>query len=135
VSVLAINVKAEDITGATRVDPCNCPIARAIKRQMYSEYRKVYSFTDSHNRRFDYSRPFNVNEASHVAVKTEDVRIPLTGEIALPEIACRFIDRYDNKLPVKPFAFTVEVSEATALLFKQPLALPERAHMALSMPV
>lgn len=127
---LAINVKAEDIIGATRADPCNCPIARAIKRQMLSEYRKIYSFIDSHNRRFDYERPFNINAACNVAVKPEDAVIPLTGEIELPETACRFIDRYDNRLPVKPFTFLLQVSDATALLFRQPLALPARAGMA-----
>lgn len=125
---LAINVKAEDIIGATRADPCECPIARAIRRQLLNPYRKIFSFVTSDGERLEYTRPFNMVLNVSIAEKAS---LPLTyGRIDLPQSAQDFIEAYDTRRPVKPFTFTLEVSDATALLFRQPLTLPARAGMA-----
>jgi len=90
-----INVTKYQIENGTRVSPYNCPIARAIRRNIMikgDRYKDVSVGAD------------NVDIFS----------LPKTVNVKLPKEAKEFIRRFDSGLPVKPFSFTLRVPDKFA---------------------
>ena len=83
---LAVEVDDADIAPGTRYSSFNCPIALAIRRMP-----GVTSARVTHR---------------HAAVKFTDAA---TVQYLLPASARRFINYFDNGLPVRPFAFAARL--------------------------
>ena len=73
-----VEVTAEDIAGGCRADTSNCPVARALLRATGEHWNVELSYAWT-------ADPY--------------------GRTDLPGRAMRFIERFDNKKPVKPFRF------------------------------
>lgn len=102
---IAIVVQKEDIRGATRGNCEDCPVARALNRrfcipQGVSGYRSWKVFLSG----------------AHSPSYTPGFGFRSTELIGLPNVARQFIRSFDNCKPVKPFTFTLEISEPLALL-------------------
>lgn len=91
--LIKVDVTATDIRKGVPESICNCPIARAITRKMRASYSEVVHATDLGviNKREDDSRAYMARQKGTVN---------------------RFIIKFDNGDPVKPFSFTM--TEATS---------------------
>lgn len=81
-----VQVTQKDINDGRRRDCYECPIARALKRVL---------------------RP-----GVYVAVKFSEFCLnTCSNNYKLPREACDFIDKFDDRLEVFPFKFTVDIPE------------------------
>ena len=79
--VITISVTALDITRGNKGGSTNCPIARATRR---------------------------CGRTKHVSVGATGITVG-EGRYNLPKTAQRFVQDFDNELPVKPFSFKLRV--------------------------
>ncbi len=77
-----INVTSDDIAKGKRGSACSCPIALAIKRA--------------------------TNQACHVGVRWYSFERDLT-DMPLPRKAGEFVIAFDQKQPVEPFSFELDI--------------------------
>jgi hypothetical protein len=85
---MKIKVTQKDIDKGSKGSCYECPIAHAFKREVKNKIR--YAFA--------------VN-ADSIDLVTKDYRRYI---YALPKEAKKFIQRFDNDQPVKPFTFEIE---------------------------
>jgi hypothetical protein len=86
---IQVEVTAEDIAAGVADDCSRCPVARAISRAM------------------GYDHGLGI-----VQVTGETVRLACFGESwggSIPGWVSRFVRAFDNRLPVQPFDFRLEI--------------------------
>jgi hypothetical protein len=88
-ATITVDVTQEDIDGGERGDCKKCPIARALARTKGQS-----------------------PEVSDFEVSQFRIQYQREGRMLLPEEAQIFVRRFDNKRPVSPFSFTLEVPDA-----------------------
>lgn len=100
-SQIKINVVEEDITSGLRRSAQNCPIARAIQRELDRRDRSGIEVTTSY--------------------------IKVDGKLyKLPKKSQQFVKRFDNKMSVKPFSFMLRENKTKGLVARPPsyMAMP-----------
>ena len=86
---LRISVTARDIQRGAPLDDRRCPVALALRRQLrFPGARATYDSVD-HD---ENNPPFAIYRDSR-------------GSWALPRAVAKFMQRFDDCLPVKPFSF------------------------------
>jgi hypothetical protein len=94
VTAVTIQVTQADIDRGTPSNPCDCPVWHAIARALPW-----------------LSEPFTVGPLGLCA--TSDL-LGTSGGIALPDEAHKFMSRFDDGRPVRPFAFTLDLPAGLA---------------------
>ena len=94
---MKINVTATDIDKGIRSDDTHCPIALAVKRALRK--RKGLFVTD-------------------IGIEWENKDERIEKLCGLPARARKFVERFDEGKPVKPFSFNIEVIEVKECTLK-----------------
>lgn len=104
--IYAFTINKEDTFGAARHDPCNCPVARSIKRRLYYTPNLWLTF---------------------VSVAIDDIYIGLNSPtITTPQFLAFLIQEYDNGTPSKilqGYTFMLDLPDSIALLIEPPKQL------------
>ncbi len=110
---LKIDVTQEDINNGCQCNESNCPIARA-------GMRAVAEATGRKDLMVNVNYAFTIFERELAETNRDENgkwmwTLPLVhgqeciASMILPDKAKKFVQRFDNDIPVKPFSFVVEV--------------------------
>lgn len=86
-----VRVTKHDIRSGVRSDPDSCPVTRALRRTGVIKTPWVGSSMDKN---------WKTNSYKSLVLDYEET-------IPAPRSVVRFVNRYDNRKPVKPFSFIV----------------------------